>query len=274
MAQEAGVAGEAAQAVAYEVPGQETLSATVSARKVITTVDRTIKVKDVEEGYERAVKMAERAGGFVQSSYLEKGTEERERKAELVLRVPAANLDKVMAEAGELGEVLTTSREGEDVTEKWVDLESRIKNLKREEEALLEILGRRAKSLREVLDVERELARVRGEVERSEGRLRMLSEQVSLSTLHLTLVEREVAVEAMPAGLWAMKGTVSHAARSAMKAARAIVGLLIWVGILGIVWVPLLGIVLAIRYAVGRGRKAGLTTTGEVDAERSRGASG
>jgi len=249
-------AGEAQQTVAYQLPEQTAFAAASSSRRVITTAYRTVKVKDVEAGYDKAVQMVAAAGGFVQSSHFEKGTEEQERKAELVLKVPAANLGKVMDETKTLGEVLLTRTQGEDVTEQWVDLDSRIRNLKKEEDVLLDIMARQAKNLTEVLNVERELARVRGDIEQSEGRMRMLSEQVALATLNLTLVEKEIAVQALPAGLWAMKGTVTHAARTVMVALRGIVGFVIWVGILGIIWVPVLGVVVfGTRYAIKKSRR-------------------
>lgn len=255
-AEKAAYEGRAVQSVAYQLPDQAALAAAVSARKVITDAYRTVKVKDVVEGFKRATKIVETLGGYVQSSELQKGTLERERRAELVLRLPASNVDRALEEVEQLGEVLVARSEGKDVTEEWVDLDSRIRNFRKEEEVLLDLMGRRAGNLSQVLEVERELARVRGEIEQSEGRLRMLSEQVSLATIHLTLVETGVAVKAIPAGLWALRGTVSHAARAAMVVARAIVGIVVWIGTFAIVWVPVLAIYLGGRYGIKRVRRA------------------
>jgi hypothetical protein len=241
----------------YAVPEQAALQVAVSQRKLISKAWRTVKVKDVEESYEKAVKLATQNGGFVESSSMEKGTEEKERKAELVLRIPATSLEKVIEEAGKLGEVLSTRMQGEDVTEQWVDLEARINNLRWEEEQLLKIMKERAKSLDDLLRMEREVARLRGEIEQNEGRMNLLREQVSLATLNLTLVEKEIVVEAVPSGSWALGSTFSHALRAALSGARSVVGFLIWFGMLGILWVPALVILfLLTRYAVRRAQRA------------------
>lgn len=237
----------------YPVPEQKALQVAVSQRKLISKAWRTIKVKDVAEGYDKAVKIAAEAGGFVESSSMEKGTEEKERRAELTLRVPADSLDKFMDEVKKLGEVLSTRMQGEDVTEQWADLDARIKNLRWEEDQLLNIMKEKAKTLEDLLRMEREVARLRGEIEQNEGRMTLLRDQVSLATLYLTLVEKGVAVEPVPSGSWALRGTFTHALRAALTGARSVVDFFIWFGLLGILWVPgLLVIILVGRYAVKR----------------------
>jgi len=244
-----------AQAVTYQLPEAGALAAAVSTRKVITTAYRTVQVGDVVQAFKNAQKIPEMFGGFVQSSRLERGTVKRERRAELVLRMPVGDLDRALKEIDKMGEVLDSRAEGKDVTEEWVDLDSRTRNLRKEEGVLLDLMGMRAKSLSEVLEVEKELARVRGEIEKTEGRIRMLSEQVSLATINLALVETGAAVRPIPRGLWAMRGTVTHAIRTAMMVARALVGLVVWIVMFGVVWVPALAIFFGARYALRRIRK-------------------
>lgn len=245
--------GTLAQPAVYSPPDQKTLQVAVSQRKLISKAWRTVKVKDVEESYEKAVKVATQAGGFVESSSMEKGTEEKERRAELTLRVPANSLEKVMEEVKKLGEVLSTRMQGEDVTEQWADLQARIKNLRWEEEQLLKIMKEKAKTLDELLRMEGEVARLRGQIEQNEGRMTLLRDQVSLATLYLTLVEKGVAVEPIPSGSWALGGTLTHALRAALTGARAVVDFFIWFVMLGILWVPAAAVLfLVTRYAVGR----------------------
>ena len=100
------------------------------------------------------------------------------------LRLPAPVLEAVVAAIGGLGKVVENSLTGRDVTEEYYDLEARLKNKKRQEERYVEIL-QVAKTVEEVLKVERELERIRGDIESMEGRFRYLQDQTELATLNL-----------------------------------------------------------------------------------------
>ena len=77
----------------------------------------------------------------------------------------------------------------EDVGEEFVDINARVANAKRLEERLVNLLATRTGKLEDVLAVERELARVREEIERSEGRIRYLKTRAAISTLSVTVHE-------------------------------------------------------------------------------------
>ena len=77
----------------------------------------------------------------------------------------------------------------EDVGEEFTDITARVANAHRLEQRLIDLLATRTGKLPDVLDVERELARVREEIERMEGRLRYLKTQVATSTLTVTVHE-------------------------------------------------------------------------------------
>jgi hypothetical protein len=89
----------------------------------------------------------------------------------------------------ELGVPESRGQTAQDVTEEYVDLEARIANKKRLEQRILQLLEDSHGKIKEVLEVERELARVRGEVERMEGRLRYLTNRTELTTV--TILARE-----------------------------------------------------------------------------------
>ena len=90
----------------------------------------------------------------------------------------------------ELGEVLNEHQGSEDVSEQFIDLEARLKSALREEQSFLSLLGR-ASNVSEVLAIERELARVRADIERYQGQLDFLSRRVDLSTIYVELVPEE-----------------------------------------------------------------------------------
>ncbi|MDE2900181.1 MAG: DUF4349 domain-containing protein, partial [Chloroflexota bacterium] len=90
----------------------------------------------------------------------------------------------------QLGEVLNEHQGSEDVSEQFIDLEARLNSAKREEQSFLSLLGR-ANTVSDVLTIERELARVRSDIERYQGQLDFLSRRVDLSTIWVELVPEE-----------------------------------------------------------------------------------
>jgi hypothetical protein len=90
----------------------------------------------------------------------------------------------------------------QDITEQYFDLEIRLANQRRLETRLLELLERRTNELSDLLEIEREAARVRGEIEQLEGRKRFWDNQVSLSTLQVELHEPRPAIAGSEGGAW------------------------------------------------------------------------
>ena len=105
----------------------------------------------------------------------------------LTLRVPAADLDPLTSWLEETVEVTNLSIHSEDVTRTWVDLSARLDNARHTEARLLGLLEAEAESLTDVLAVERELSRVRGDVESMEAQKRSLDGQIAMSTLNLSV---------------------------------------------------------------------------------------
>ncbi len=149
-----------------------------------------IEVDSLESAIASARGLAERLGGFVSGVNVSVGNSEF-RQATLELRIPAASFDKALAELKPIGDIESVQVSAEDVGEDYVDTESRLRNSRRLEERLIDLLAKRTGKLEEVLAVERELARVREEIERTEGHLRYLRARVSLSTLTLNIHEPE-----------------------------------------------------------------------------------
>lgn len=103
----------------------------------------------------------------------------------LTLRVPADDLDALSSWLEETVEVNHLSLSSEDVTRTWVDLSARLDNAQRTESRLLSLLQADAESLSDVLAVERELSRVRGDIESMTAQKRTLDGQIAMSTLSL-----------------------------------------------------------------------------------------
>ena len=105
------------------------------------------------------------------------------------LRVPADKLDAAVAELKNLGRVDSESQKGDEVSQQYIDLQARLKNARNTEETLLDILRHRTGKLEDVLDVEREIASVREEIERMQAEKKSLEKQVAFSTVNLKVTE-------------------------------------------------------------------------------------
>lgn len=159
-------------------------------RKVITTADLAIDVDDASAAVDEIISITQVAGGFVSSSsvYDNYYGESTGKAGYVTVRIPQSGFTSVMGEIEALGTVTSKSISGRDVTEEYVDLSARLGNLERQELRLLEILNMTT-TVDEVLDVERELGRIRGEIESLTGRLNYLNDRVDLSTINVRVSE-------------------------------------------------------------------------------------
>ncbi len=149
-----------------------------------------LKVENLEDSLQEIEGKAAGLGGFVSDSYV--NHRERNRTASITLRVPVKEFNNLMTEVAKVGELETSSSSGQEVTRQYINLEARINNLTAQEERLLEILEM-GETVEEVLMVERELQRIRGEIEVLTAEFNYLRNQVELSTIQVYLVESALA---------------------------------------------------------------------------------
>jgi hypothetical protein len=155
---------------------------------IIRTGNATVEVDSLERAVARVRRMAQELGGYVGNTS-QTGGEREARTATLELKIPAPRFDQALGGLRPLGEVQSVNVQAQDVGEEFVDVSARQANARRLEERLVSLLATRTGKLEDVLAVERELARVRGEIESAEGRLRYLRTRVAVSTLTVTLRE-------------------------------------------------------------------------------------
>jgi len=202
-------------------------------RKIIRNANLTVEVASPAEAQRKIASIAESHQGFVVTSESTQRTAEDKTKPEvtinLVIRVPAVQFNQIMEEIRAVGtRVAQEKTTGQDVTEEFIDLEARIKNQKALEAQFLEIM-KRAGKVADALEVQRELADVRTEIEKLEGRGRFLENQASLSTINVTL---QTPIQILNAtGFWysvkaAFTDGVDVAAAIVVFLIRAIVALL------------------------------------------------
>jgi hypothetical protein len=162
---------------------------------------RTGQVRIEVDSLERAVREVERLaaslGGSVLNSTVVVGERER-RSATIAFKVPAARFDDAMGGLRPVGRLESMNVQAVDVGEEFVDVSARLEAARQLEQRLLEILRTRTGELEDVLAVERELARIRTEIERYEGRLRYLRARVAMSQVTAELHEPVSLVAATP----------------------------------------------------------------------------
>jgi hypothetical protein len=111
------------------------------------------------------------------------------RSLKATLRVPADQLDAIIAGLKKLGRVEQESQTGEEVTQQYVDLVARLSNARNTEQRLIQVLRQNTGRVSDILQVEREIARVREEIERMDAQRKNLEALVSLATLEFRLSE-------------------------------------------------------------------------------------
>ena len=164
-------------------------------RQVISTASLSLRVEDVPAAIDLVREIAQGTGGFVQQ--MSSFGEGDERQATIILRVPQGLFSAALQGIEALGKPLDQDLGREDVSEQLIDLKARLGSSQREEKSLLALLDR-ANQVSEILAVERELNRVRSDIERLEGRLNFLERQVALATITVSLVPRGVSVAPPP----------------------------------------------------------------------------
>jgi predicted negative regulator of RcsB-dependent stress response len=200
----AGGVAEGVQSAHFSgAPVDETTSATNSAADALQNVNATttsapsmlirvgqafIEVEKVDPAILRIRQLAAQVGGYIANSSVSGGRDQI-RQATLEVKIPASKYDQAVGDLSTIGKVETVNSTAEDVGEEFVDVTARVNNARRLEERLITLLSTRTGKLDEVLRVERELARVREEIERYEGRLRFLGARVATSTLTITVHE-------------------------------------------------------------------------------------
>ena len=222
-------------------------------RKVIRTGRIELVVAGYDEARGKLDALLGEVGGYVDSTRLDRRSG-GVSAARLVVRIPSAAFAGVMPRFAQLGEVTGETTDAADITDQYVDTEARLNSAQQLERRLLELATARGGTIDQVLAVERELARVRGEIEGYQGHLKQWSDQVALSTLTIDLTTRSAELADAPRP--SLGSQSSSALRESLTALRdfagwlavALIALLPWL----IVAVP---VYLGLRRIIRRARR-------------------
>ena len=162
---------------------------TDTERKIIQTASLSIEVEDFQSRSDSVIAIGERYNGFISDSHTYV-TDTGRKRGVITIRVPTNTFLVVIEEIERVGTVKSKDTSGKDVTEEYIDLTARLNNFERQERRLLDILDM-ANTTTDVLEVERELWRVRGEIEWLTGQINYLENRVELATVSVSLYEPE-----------------------------------------------------------------------------------
>ena len=200
---------------------QEPNTVEIADRQIISQASLSVEVEDVAGAVAQVRTIAETRGGFI-SQVATTGTPGRQR-SDLVVRVPQGEFFDTLESIKGLGKVWAENAGSEDVTEQFIDLEARLRSALREEQSLLSLLER-ADTVSNILTIERELARVRSDIERLQGQINYLSRRVDLATISVALFPPEERLAEPPYGSLNMEVEDVSASVDEVKALVARVG--------------------------------------------------
>lgn len=161
-------------------------------RKIIRTGELRYEVDDLDAARNSVLRHVKATGGYVEGD--ERGDWGRSRSLTLRVRIPADGFDAFVQELQGLGRLEHQNISATDVTTEWVDVEARLEAKRAVEKRYLELAGQ-AKNVQEMLEVERELGNVRGEIESMEARMKSLRDQVAMSTLTIMCSKQQALAE-------------------------------------------------------------------------------
>lgn len=214
-------------------------------QRIIKTGDMQLRVDAITKAIDAISDIAAQHEGFVQSSN-EYENPDGSRYGWITIRIPSEQFEASLTQIKEHAVVVQSeSVDARDVTERYTDLEARLRNTQAEEEAYLSLLNR-AGSVSDLLEVQRELSRVRGNIESLQGQIQYLENQTSLSTITVHLEEERMIT--ISSKRFRIAPIFTEAVQSVILVARWIVTAVVWIVVLGIG----IGIPLAILYWIAR----------------------
>jgi len=232
--------------------GSQGLASAFAALKLIREATIAIEVARYDPAASEVGQIAARLGGYVAGSQSSRGGAGRQTGT-ITIRVPSERFQDALGALHGVGTLRSETVATQDVTKAYADLETRLSTKRETSARLRELLRTRTATLPDVLNAERELARVTEEIEQMEGERRFYDHQVALSTLTLTLSEPQALVEP---GVFA---PLKEALRDSTEVLTRSLAALIYILVAASPWLALAWITWRIVKAARRRRRAAAT---------------
>jgi len=214
------------------------------ARKIIYQATLDLVVEKFAEVPGKVQELRDKFDAYIADSVVT-GDTGSPRSGYWKFRVPVQRFDDFLAAAKSLGELRSERRDSQDVTEKYYDLDARLRNRKKQETRLLELLANQTDDLDEVLKLEEVIARVREHIEQLEGQLRLLQNLTGLATVTLKVEEiKNYVPEAAPTFAVRIKRSWEASLTGVQNAGASLTIVAVYVG----PWLVVLGIPILLVY--------------------------
>jgi len=160
-------------------------------RKLIRNAQLDLEVKSYQAAFDQISALTKSAGGYVDTSSSQRGGNGK-LQGSVVVKILPENLDAFLLKLRELGDVQNQTVTTDDVTKDYYDTQARLVNSQKMEEQLQELLKHENGKVSDLLAVERELGRVRGDIEQMQGQLKLYDFQVQYATVTMNLAEKDL----------------------------------------------------------------------------------
>lgn len=246
-APEAAIGGEADTVASSDAAGSNTLDGIASEvprsqPQLVKTAELVVTVQSVTEGIETVKQVAQQMQGDVLRLQDNTPTDDRiHHMASVQIRVPQSKLEAALQALKALGSIQQQSITAEDVADQLVDYQARLRNLRKTEATLLEIMGRSGE-VGDVLKVAQELSTVRNSIEQVSAQLATLENRVAYSTINLNLQEAVAGNLPQRSTEIQLQETWGSATRSIGKLTVDLLQLGIWLLVYSPYWLLLVGI--------------------------------
>jgi hypothetical protein len=217
-------------------------------RMIVRNGDISLMVEDVVNARDEIEQLAAGVGGWVVNSNIY--GEEEEMRGWISIRVPSDKFDQALAELRALAvRVTSESTSTQDITEEYVDLQSRLKNAEATEGQYLALLEQ-AEEVDDILSIYEALSRIRYEIEQIKGRMQYLEQTSAMSLISVSLTPA-VSLGPLVSPGWSASESLNAAIRGLTTFGQGLGTAFIWIGILSPIW----GTVLGVTYWRRRRRK-------------------
>lgn len=240
------------QYVASDMSTPNSSPAQSAERLIVKTGEVSIVVKDVPGTIKNIASYAEKNGGFVINSQVSKSG--LAPYGEVTVRIPSKGFEAGMLEFKALGDVQRENVMGKDVTEEYIDLEARLRNLVATEKQFLAILAK-AEKITDILAVQRELSQVRSEIESMQGRMKYLKTSADMSSLTVYLsTDPSVLPTIEDSNEWKPVAVLKSALRGLIATGKWLANFIIYFAVFIPLWILIVVVVWGIRALVRRSR--------------------
>lgn len=216
-------------------------------RSVILTANIAMKASDPWAVADKAQAVAAGLGGDVIG--LSQSGSKDDRVASLTMRVPSERFTEALRQLRALdGDVVSSTVDGKDVTDQFVDLKARLSAKVAEEQRYNALLARAA-TIDEILKIDAALSNVRTQIEQLQGQVNSIASRTQFSTITMSITPAIVVIGTTPSA-WDPARTVAQALATLAAVLRGFADVAIWLLVFG--WIPLLALALALIVTRGR----------------------